>query len=134
MNRRQLMALVNRPTLLGSLSTADAQGNLNAAVVGSARMIDEETLLLGLGDNRSLRYLRSHPRAVFLACEPGPTLLAWQGARLYLEVAAIGESGPLFERVVNEVKEAAGEMAARTIRAAVSFRITAARPLIDRDK
>lgn len=134
MDRRQLMALVNRPTRLGSLSTSDGQGNLNAAVVGSARMVDDETLLLGLGDNRSLRHLRCHPRAVFLAFEPGPNLLAWQGARLYLELTAIDESGLLFERVVDKVRETAGEMAARTIRAAVSFRITAVRPLIDRGK
>jgi hypothetical protein len=97
-------------------------------------MPDEETLLLGLGDNRSLRYLRIHPRAVYLACEPGPTFLAWQGARLYLEVAAIDGSGPLFERVVERIRETAGAMAARTIRAAVTFRITAVRPLLDPGK
>lgn len=57
----QLIELVNSPTRLGSLSTRDNQGNINSAVVGSARMVEESTLILGLGANRTLHNLRSHP-------------------------------------------------------------------------
>jgi hypothetical protein len=134
MSRQQLMTLVNSPTRLGSLSTSDNQGNINAAVVGSARMVEESTLILGLGDNRTLHNLRSHSKAVYLAFEPATSLLEWRGARLYLEVVAIDEDGPHLEQIICDVRANAGEIAARTIRAAVLFRITEIRPLIDRRK
>jgi hypothetical protein len=61
MSRQQLMTLVNSPTRLGSLSTSDNLGNINAAVVGSARM-PAETMILGLGDNRTLHNSGTIPR------------------------------------------------------------------------
>jgi hypothetical protein len=125
------MEFVNQPGRFGVLATASPSGASNAAVFGSARMTDETTLELGLGDNRTLENLRRNPRATFLVFEPGATPLSWQGVRLYLEVIEITANGPRFEAIVAGVREQAGPLAARAIRTLVVFRITASRPLLD---
>lgn len=131
MELERLRMLLDSPGRAGVLSTADSQGEVNAAVFGSARLTEEGNLLLALGENRSLRYLRANPRAVFTLCEPGPHPLAWQGARLYLEVIRIDTEGDLLGKLRDEIRRFAGEGAARRIRAAVTFRIVNLRPLVD---
>jgi hypothetical protein len=131
MNAAQAMEFINRPGSYGILATVGPGGESNAALFASARMPDEQTLVLGLGENRSLAYLRDNPRACFLVYEPGANPLLWRGVRLYLRLEEIKTSGPLFETLVAGVKEQAGEPAANAIRAAVLFKITAIRPLID---
>ncbi len=131
MDRPQLMVFFNQPGRFGTLSTTDAAGSINSALFGSTRMTDESTLEMGLGANRSLANLKEHPQGVFLFFEPGATLLAWKGARLYLEVQEISAEGPRFDEIVRHVALTAGKMAARSIRAAVTFKITDVRPIID---
>ena len=48
-----------------------------------------------------------------------------------MEVDKIEREGPLFEQLVAQVREAAGDQAADGIQAAVTFKIEDARPLID---
>jgi hypothetical protein len=131
MDRKELMHMFNSPNRLGTMSTSDDAGNLNAGVFNSLRMVDEQTAVMALGGNRSLDNLEKHPKAVFLFFEPDPDPFHWQGARVYLKVAKIERDGPLFEELVQQIRDAAGDQAADGIRAAVTFQITDARPLID---
>lgn len=131
METRQLMDFFKAEGRFGVLSTADREGAVNAAIFGSARLLDTQTLALGLGDNRTLDNLKRNPQGVFLCFEPGATLLAWQGARLYLEVAEIASRGPLFDEIVAETARRAGRAAARGLRAVVTFRITGIRALVE---
>jgi len=134
MERIQLMEFFNKQPRIGTLSTADTQGNVNVAVFGSPRMTDENTVIMGAGDNRSLSYLKQNPKAVFIFMEPGLTPFEWKGARVYLRVAAIEESGPFFENMVEGIRKAVGDQAAGMIKAAVRFEITAIRDLVDMGK
>lgn len=134
MNAAEAMTFINRPGSFGILATVGPGGESNAALFASARMPDEQTLALGLGENRSLEYLRGNPRATFLVYESGDNPLLWQGLRLYLRRRKLTDSGPLFEAIVAGVAEQAGPLAARAIITVVLFEITAIRPLIDRPR
>ena len=134
MTAAQAMTIINRPGSFGILATVGPGGESNAALFASARMPDERTLALGLGENRSLEYLRGNPHATFLVYEPGNNPLLWQGFRLYLRVRALADSGHLLEGIVTQVTTEAGSMVAQTLRAAVLFDITAIRPLIERPR
>jgi hypothetical protein len=106
-------------------------GKVDAAVFGSGRLTDDDTLVIGLGDNRTLTNLKENPTGVFMFFEPGATLSAWKGARLYVELVSIETGGVLFEEIINDVALKAGKMAAAGIRAAVTFKINEVRPVID---
>ena len=131
MDRQELMHMFNSPNRLGTMSTSDEEGNLNAGVFNSLRMIDEDTAVMALGGNRSLQNLQKHPKAVFVFFEPDPDPLHWKGARVYMVVDKIEREGELFDKLVKQVREAAGDQAADGIRAAVTFKIEDARPIID---
>lgn len=132
MDRQALRENINRPEgRAGVLSTTDGEGRVNAAVFGSARLTDDGLLLLGLGENRSLANLRQQPQAVFTFFDAGAQPMAWTGARLYLEVERIEVEGPVFDRILEGIRQIAGARAARRIRAAVLFRIVNIRPLVD---
>jgi hypothetical protein len=131
MDRKELMAQFNSPARMGTLSTSDGEGNLNAGVFNSLQMVDEDTVVMAIGDNRSLANMRTHPKAVFLFFEPEPNPFDWQGARVYFDVVGIEGEGDLFDRLVEFVREAAGDQAAQGIKAAITFKITDVRGLID---
>jgi len=131
MDRKELMSLFNNPNRFGTLSTSDGEGNLNAGIFNSLRMVDGNTVVMAIGDNRSLANMRKHSKAVFLFFEPGPDPFAWKGARVYLEVVKIEGEGDLFDKMVENVRAAAGDQAASGIRAVVTFNIENARPIID---
>ena len=131
MDRKELMHMFNSPNRLGTMSTSDDEGNLNAGVFGSLKMVDEQTAVMALGGNRSLDNLEKHPKAVFLFFEPEADPFHWKGARVYMEVDKIEREGPLFDQLVQQVRDGGGDQAADNIRAAVTFKITDARPLID---
>ncbi|MBI5015627.1 MAG: pyridoxamine 5'-phosphate oxidase family protein [Deltaproteobacteria bacterium] len=131
MDRKEVMALVNKPGWLGTLSTADLQGNVNAGVFSSAHMPDEDSVVVALGQNRTLDNLGKNPKAALCVFETAASPYDWKGARIYLEAKAIEASGPLFDNLVALVRQAAGDQAAQMTKAAVSFRITGVRPLID---
>ncbi|PLX82971.1 MAG: pyridoxamine 5-phosphate oxidase [Desulfuromonas sp.] len=132
MPRRAPIDIFNDPQRIATLSTIDAEGQPNAAVFDSLRMLDDQTVIMASGANRTLANLRSNPQAVCLFTIPGDTPLLYQGGRLYLTVESIQEEGDQLEQLKEGVRQAAGEMAANSIRAAVTFRVTGYRPLIDR--
>jgi hypothetical protein len=131
MDRKELMALFNKRPRIGALSTANSDGDVNAAVFGSPQMIDENTIVMGIGKNRSFSYLQENPRAVFILMEPGQSPMEWKGVRVYLEAVAIETAGEMLEKIRTRIAEVAGERSAKAMHAAVRFRIIGVRSLID---
>ena len=132
MNRKELMEMFNKFPRIGSLSTANKEGDVDVAVFGSPRMLDENTVVMGIGDNRSFRNLERNPKAVFMVVEPGETVSDWKGARVYLEAVDMETSGKFFEEIKHGIAMAGGQAAADMIHAAIRFRITEVRPVVDR--
>ena len=134
MNRKEIMELFNKRPRIGSLSTANSKGEVNVAVFGSPQMIDENTVVMGIGNNRSFRNLQENPKAAFIVMEPGETLMDWKGARLYLEALEIDEEGSFCDQIKENLAKVGGEKAAQMIHAAIRFNITDVRPIVDRGK
>jgi len=131
MNRNEVMELFNKRPRIGALSTANKKGEVNVAVFGSPQMIDENTVVMGIGKNRSLANLRENPHAVFIVVEPGKTVMDWKGARVYLEVLAVETGGGFYDQIKDNITKAAGKAAGDMIRAAVRFKIVEVRPIVD---
>jgi hypothetical protein len=131
MNRIEVMALFNKRPRIGSLSTANKKGEVNVAVFGSPQMIDENTVVMGIGQNRTFKNLQENPNAVFIVVEPGETILDWKGARVYLEAVDIETGGGFYEQIKENIGKAAGKAAADMIHAAVRFKIIEVRPIVD---
>lgn len=131
MDRKELMKLFNKWPRIGTLSTATKTGEVNVAIFGSPRMIDENTVVMGIGDNRSFRNLERNPNAVFIVMEPGPTARDWKGARVYLEAVDMETEGKFYNEIKRNIAKALGQDAADPVYAAVRFRIKEVRPLVD---
>ncbi|MDW7712638.1 MAG: pyridoxamine 5'-phosphate oxidase family protein [Deferrisomatales bacterium] len=129
---QDLVTFFNKQPRLGTLSTASRDGRVNAAVFGSMRMLDEQTVTVGLGKNQSLENLRENPHAVFLVMEPGPTAPEWKGVRVYLKLTECHTEGPKLEEKRAEIGQAIGmDAAKKMIQAAAFFQVEAIRPLMD---
>ena len=131
MNRQELMALFNKYPRIGTLSTANTEGEVNVAVFGSPRMIDENTIVMGIGQNRSFRNLERNPKAAFIVMEPGETVMDWKGARVYLEATDMETEGDFYDEIKQNIAKAAGKQAADMVHAAIRFKITEVRPIVD---
>jgi hypothetical protein len=131
MNRNEVMELFNKRPRIGALSTANQKGEVNVAVFGSPQMIDENTVVMGIGKNRSLANLQENPHAVFIVVEPGKTVMDWKGARVYLEVLAVETGGGFYDQIKDNITQAAGKAAGDMIRAAIRFKIVEVRPIVD---
>jgi len=127
----KLMDYFNKSPRIGTLSTASKKGNVDAAVFGSPRMVDEKTVIMGLGKDRSLQYLQENPHAVYLIMEPGKSLMEWKGIRVYLKMKNAATSGPKLDDYKAQVAKAIGPDAAKMMQAAVTFEVTEVRPLVD---
>jgi hypothetical protein len=131
MNRQEVMEFFNKHPRIGTLSTANRNGDVNVAVFGSPQMIDENTVVMGIGRNRSFRNLQENPKAAFIIVEPGKTVMDWKGARVYLEVMDIESGGGFFEELKEGIAKAAGQAAADMIHAAIRFKVTEVRPIVE---
>ncbi len=127
----KLMDYFNKAPRLGTLSTASKKGMVNAAVFGSPKMVDEKTVVMGLGRDRSLQYLQENPNAVYLIMEPGKSLMEWKGIRVYLKMKTATTSGPKLDDYKSEMAKAFGPDAAKMVQAMVTFEVTEVRPLVD---
>ena len=127
----KLMEYFNKQPRLGTLSTADKEGKVNVAYFGSPRMVDEKTVFMGLGKNRTFANLQDNPHAVFMIMEPGKSLPEWKGVRVYLVMTECQTSGEKLDQIRGVIAEKAGEGAAKMIHAAVTFSIKEIRPLAD---
>jgi hypothetical protein len=131
MNRNEVMELFNKRPRIGTLSTANQRGEVNVAVFGSPQMIDENTVVMGMGRNRSFNNLQENPHAVFIVMEPGDTLMDWKGARVYLEALDVETGGGFYEQIKENIAKAAGKAAGDMIHAAIRFKIAEIRPIVD---
>ncbi len=128
---KKLMDYFNKTERLGTMSTASKDGKIDSAVLGSPRMIDEKTVIVGLGQNRTLANLQENPWAVYLIMEPGQTLQEWKGIRVYLKKKNLAVGGPQLENYRKQVVQVAGPDAAKMIHAVVTFDVTEVRPIVD---
>ncbi|HMK34771.1 MAG TPA: pyridoxamine 5'-phosphate oxidase family protein [Desulfomonilaceae bacterium] len=129
---KQLMEFFNKQPRLGTLSTADKTGKVDSAYFGSPRMVDEKTIVMGSGANRTLTNLRENPKAVFLIMEPGKTVPEWKGVRIYVTMKDCETAGPKLDQIRAAVAEKVGqESANKMIHAALTFEIQEVRPLAD---
>ena len=127
----KLMEYFNKQPRLGTLSTSAKDGKVDVAVFGSPRMIDENSVYMGIGKNRSFSYLQQNPYAVYMIMEPGKGLADWKGIRMYLKVKNIATSGTIFDTYKRQLAEAIGEAAAGMIHAGVTFEVVEVRPVVD---
>jgi hypothetical protein len=132
MDRRELMELFNRRPRNSLLVTSNRNGEVNAAIYGTPKMIDENTIVLASRDSRTYRYLRENPLAAVIVTEPGEVGRNSRGVRVYLELTAIETEGELLNTFKEEVAGRAGKESAEALRAAMRFRIREVRPLVDR--
>lgn len=132
MNRKEVMELFNRRPRNLLLATSDRKGRVNVAVYGSPKMTDEETIILATRECRSYQNLRENPQAAMFISETGEIGHATKGLRVYLELVAAETEGVLLEGFRKDVASRAGKEAAEALRAAIRFRITEVRPVIDR--
>lgn len=116
---------------IGTLSTANKAGKVDVAHFGTPQMIDEQTIVMGIGKNRTFDNLQANPNAVFMIMEPGEAPPEWQGVRLYLIMTSCQTSGEMLENIKTKVAEMAGEGAAKMMHAAVTFEIQEIRPVAD---
>lgn len=122
--------MFNKQARIGALATANKNGEVNAAVFGSPKMIDQETVIMAIGDNRTFHNLEENPKASFIVIEPGGSPTEWKGARLYLEVEAFERYGELLDSFRENIRKMAGDKSAEAIKAAIRFKVVDVRPLI----
>jgi hypothetical protein len=132
MDRKELLEFFNLRPRNCLLVTSDRKARPNVAVYGSPRMIDENTIVLASRECRSYRNLRENPEAAIMIAEPGEIRHDSKGVRVYLQLAAIETDGELLESFRKDVAARAGEEASKSLRAAIRFRITEIRGMIDR--
>ena len=128
---KEMFDIVNKPGRVGVLGTTNKAGQPNAAYFGSLNLTEDGTVLLGLGNNRSLANLRENPLAVLFCVTESPVTFGTAGCRLYLKVKEIKDAGGIYDAVRGAIAQHAGEEAAKTIVAAVAFEVTETRGLID---
>ena len=130
MDRKEVMEMFNKKSRIGALATSNKNGEVNAAVFGSPQMIDADTVIMAIGDNRSYKYLQENPRATFIVIEPAESPTQWRGVRLYLEVDQFERYGEAVDSLREHIREMGGNRSADAITAAIRFKILDVRPLI----
>ena len=121
----------NRQPRIGALSTADKAGNVNAAVFGSPRLLDDGTMVMAISNNRSFQNLQENPNAVFIVVQPAESVADWKGVRVYLKMTECHNSGELLDEIRTQVAQIIGEEGAKILQFALTFEVTGIRPLID---
>lgn len=127
----KLVEFFNKQPRLGGLSTASKDGKPNIAYFLSPRMIDEKTIVMALGNNRTFANLQENPYAAFMIFEPGMVFSDWKGLRIYLKMKEYQTSGKTLEMMREQVGQMAGEEPAKMVHAAVTFEVQNIRPLVD---
>jgi hypothetical protein len=128
---KEIFEIANKPGRIGLLATANKKGDPNVAYFGSPRLMDDGTVVMGLGNNRTLKNLEENPKAVFFTMTESPVTFKTPGYRLYLEVDEIQKKGPILDGVKEKIAEHAGAKVAEIIVAGVVFRMTDIRMLVD---
>ncbi len=108
----------------GILSTADSDGNVDAALYSRPHCIDFETIAFIMADKRSHKNLQSNPKAVYLFKEDD----GFHGTRLYIEKCGEERNSPLIEELRRK-KRADSDDEGGKDRFLVYFKIIGIRPL-----
>ncbi|HON34712.1 MAG: pyridoxamine 5'-phosphate oxidase family protein [Methanothrix sp.] len=127
----KLMEYFNRQPRLGALGTANKDGIVDVAVMGSLQMIDEKTVIAAFARGRTFANLQENPNAVYIIMEPHAEILDWKGIRVYLRMRDYATSGPQLEGYKSQMARVVGEQAAEMVQVMVTFDLTEIRPLID---
>lgn len=127
----KLMEYFNKRPRVGVLSTSNREGKVNSAVFGSPNMIDEKTIVVATGKNRTFSNIQENPYAMFLIMEPGTDIFSWKGIRVYMKMKGYETSGDMFDIFKRRITKLVGEEAAQMIYALVTFEIVELRPLVD---
>jgi len=127
----KLMDYFNKQPRIGVLSTSSKDGKVDSAVFGSPQMIDEKTVVVATGKNRTFSNLQENPYAMFLIMEPGADIMAWKGIRVYLKLKESATSGEMLDMIKSQIAKMAGEEAGKMIYATATFEIIELRPLVD---
>lgn len=126
----EVMDVLSQASRIGTLGTADKNGQPNIACFGTLRPMPDGTISVALTNNRSLKNLEENPLAVFFAVKEGPVTIQTPGYRIYLKVRGIHREGPAFMEMKEFVSRHIGPEAASAIAAGVVFDITEVRPLV----
>jgi hypothetical protein len=126
----EIFDIVNHPGRIGALATADSEGKPDVAYFGSPRLMDDGTLIMGSGDNLSLKNMRENPYAAFFCVDEAPVTPQTPGCRLYLKVREIFTEGELLVSIRESIAKHFSEDAAKLVIAAVTFDVTHIRPLM----
>ena len=126
-----LVEFFNKMPRLGTLSTASKDGKVDVTYFGSARMIDEKTIFMGCGKNRTFTNLQENPNAVFAIMEPGNSPPEWKGIRIYLKMTECQASGKKLEDLKKMLTEKVSKAAADMMHAAITFEVKELRPFAD---
>ena len=127
----KLLEYFNKQPRIGTLSTAGKNGKVNSAYFGSPRMVDDQTIFMGLGNNRTFANLQTNPNAMFMVLEPGDSIMNWKGVRIYVTMTECQTSGQKLDDLRATIAKHGGESASKMIHAAVTFEIQEIRPLAD---
>ena len=109
---------------LGTLSTADANGNVDSAIYAAPHVMSEETIIFIMRPRLSFNNLQQNPKAVYMYIEKGP---GYQGWRLYLEKTGQEENPATISQFRGSAHcDTGGEDQAKF----VYFKVTRIRPLV----
>jgi pyridoxamine 5'-phosphate oxidase-like protein len=114
----------------GVLATADAAGQVDAAVYARPHVLDEQTVAFIMADRLSHRNLQSNPQATYLFMERGE---GYKGKRLYLTKLAEETDSQKIQALRRRPlpAECGYESESRFL---VHFRIDRVRPLVGDEK
>jgi len=110
----------------GVLSTADAAGNVDAALYAKPHFMDDGTIAFIMNDRLSHRNLQENPKAAYLFIDSGGRR---EGIRLYLEKTGEEENPDLVEKLRRHGKSGTDSPGKKLF--LVYFRIDKTRPLVD---
>lgn len=128
---KSLMEYFNKQPRLGVLSTSNKAGEVDSAYFGSPYMIDESTIIVALGKNKTFANLQENANACYMIMEPGKSIMEWKGLRIYMKMTKSEISGDTVDMMRKIISEKAGEAAGKMIYAAVTFSVSSVRPLAD---
>ena len=109
---------------IGVLGTANAAGEVDAALYARPHFIDEQTVAFIMADRLSHRNLQSNPQAAYLFVEHGP---GYKGHRLYLTKVKEDADPDLIASMRRRSRIEPQEPSPRYL---VHFRINQVRPLV----
>ena len=109
---------------IGILSTADTDGNVDAAIYATPHVVDEQTIAFIMRPRMTLDNVQQNPKAVYMYIEKGP---GYQGRRLSLEKTGQEED----PEKVNQLRRSShGHGGDESEAKLVYFKVTYIRPLV----